>query len=485
MSNLLKMSCFIPKSSYERITGSFLGIDNRRDAPKDSLVSVLNVNAAQLPRLVGNGTFSDRSITTSGAAYQIRMFALKDKMYVFGFDGSRIHLYALNSDGSVVLVYSFSEEMTLETAKQAVSAVVLCGMNYGNNRGRRVLFYPLGYEATVVEETGALTDFVDLKQFSDFNSITHAVLYKDRIFATDGMDLYASRVESVTEFLPKVGYEDNEEYPWKGSVAHDGRYAKPIVCLQVYNGRLYYFCRNSFGEVRGTGNPYRCEQLYDVGTDSAKSVQVLDGKLYFLCQSALMCYDGNEVVCVSDALQANFVSAGMGAVWNGMYTFAAIQDDAVRLYSYCPQNGQWGNHRAIVGSPIDLCTGANGLHLLTYSEGRCHVSLLGEQPGGFSCQTVFFEPVPNGVCHLMQVRINMTLQAQDTATVMLMAMRSDGSYLYFPLFSDEKAEGEVILQKKICGIAGRKFALAFNVRGSATVHSYEIVYRREDDGYGV
>lgn len=456
------------------------GIVREHGEKETGIREAFNVNTQDLPRLKGHPALYDCSVVTSGAPYQYFIFPIDNNMYLVAFDGSYLCLYQIYPDGKYTFLFNISERMTEDVAREKVKCVVYCGLDYGDNRGRRAIIYPLGCAINIDESTGKPSGYLDLNAYCDYNLFHSAVMHDKRIFATDGEKVYASKVESVIEFLPasnKMGEND----PFAATVPNDTMNPKPILGVTVYKQEVYYFCENSFGRVWGGGNPYRIESLSDVGTVDFDSVKVLDDTLYFLSKDGLMAYDGQKLRSVSRIAIDLPIEKGKAAVYRGQYYFYLGRSGEKTAYTYCPQNDSFGCLSLEEEDLKMFAKTKDSLYLLSRDPlgyGKIHRLL--QDPAAFSFRTPLQRSEHFSCEKLMQVRLLADFGQEGGLNGSLYVYTQDGRREQYPLFSQVSTSGVRVLSRRVAAAAGVAFDLFVSVTEGVSVLGYEMIYEKED-----
>lgn len=444
------------------------------------LRSASNVNTESLPILKGHRGFQDCSVTSSGAIYQLLIFPVENNMYLIAHDGVSLRLFLIYPMGGHKHIFTFPDTMTLDVAKEKVRCVVYCGFDYGDNRGRRVIIYPLGYSATINEQTYELEGFLNLDDYCDYNVFHSATLHEKRIFGTDGQKIYASEVESLIAFLPS-NTKVKETDPWAGTVHHDGMYKDPISGVISFGGNVYYFCRNSFGRVWGGGNPFRTEELYMIGTVDFRSVKVLEEGLYFLSEKGLMVYDGQKLRRVSDPLGIENFQQGIGQVYRGQY-YLAMSAERDIIYTYSPQTDSWGCIPFSKGEITMMAVAGEWLYILSCINSEEYaVSRSTELFTGFSFCTQMYGLDSMASDKLIGLRICVDFSPGSSLSASLSVNKRNGKQEKYSVFSSVTGSGVTVLGKRISGVSGIGFALEVTIQGNATVGGYEILFAGKEN----
>ena len=464
----------LPKK--QSFCGNFSGLDKGAFPVAGSLCYGENVATDALPFLHGQEGLEERSVTSTGAAMQTYLFVVDETLYLVGFDGSYLTIYRVD-ENSHTLIHTFAEEMTTAQALTAVQDSVLCGIGYGADaRGRRLLLYPLGYSAVVAPDESTLTDFVNIGSLSDCKGFISAVIFENRLFATDGYNIYASRPESLVSFVEKEGAE-NDDSPWCGQIPEEAENEMPIRGLIEFRGELYYFGHNSFGRIRGASYPFYVEELFSYGTVNMKSVQVVGDHLLFLGREGVYAYDGNRLRLISQKIALANCTDGVAGVKNGIYYLALSEGEGSQVYTYCQSNDSWGC-MTLAGRVKMFAGGRESLYCLT-EEGIHHgLYRFGGSSDGFYAVAMLHESDALHTKKLTKVKLLADLTKGAKLSCDLQIIAGDGSAHQIPLLDGATGEGTVVFSQNVAVPEGRLFFMIISATGDVSVGGYELTFTK-------
>ena len=483
MSDVLTMPYKAPLAKKRVLCGNFSGLDRRAFPQAGGLSYAENLATDKLPFLHGQGKMEDRSVVASGAAMQNYIFVLENTLYLVGFDGSYMNLYRVNKDKNS-LIHTFTQKLTTEEATDAVQDSVLCGKGYGADaRGRRLLLYPLGYSAVVSEDGSMLSDFVDIGALSDRKGFISAQIHENRLFATDGYSIYASRPESLVSFVETPGNEQDDS-PWCAQIPEEAENEKPIQGLIKFKGQLYYFGHHSFGRIRGGSCPFYVEELFSKGTVNIQSVQVVEDKLLFLAKEGVYAFDGSRLELISQKLDLVDCTDGVAGVKNGIYYLALPDTERSIVYTYCPKNNSWGCME-LSGKVKMFAAGEQDLYCLT--EKGIHYGiyrLTDTHSDGFMAVAVLDNGEELHSKKLRRVKLLCNLEEGDSLDCDLQIVTKEGDVMQIPFLRSQTGNGTAVFSKTVTAPEGRLFFMVLSAIGNAAVGGYELTFEKgvDDDG---
>ncbi len=442
---------------------------------KDGMVTALNLDTSSLPDLVGHGRFQEMQLYDDGIVLYLHYYTVKDMLYLVGFDGSYIALYGVTDSGYQRL-HTFSDTFTEEQLQSKKVSVVYCHSLHGQEDGRCIVIYPFGYRININRYDG-IDSFEKLDGNVDTLQLRQAVFHENRIFATDGYRIYASRFGSLTDFTSYD--EEDESAPWSVVPRDDVNVEFPISGLTRYRGKLYYFCQNSFGQIRGQVNPFRTEEMWEVGTVDIESVKIVGDALYFLSKKGLMIFDGQKVTSVSAPLGIDSFPTGVGGVWKGQYYLGIPGTPLGKIYTYCSQNDSWGSILCY-GNAVQFCATNDRFYQVCDFSGEISLYKLNEKRNGWSATTNPISVNQLAEKHLLGVRMEVELHDGEKVNCDLIVTRRDGTTQTYPLFVDITGKSRMIVSKRLWDVYGVAFAFSFRVTLGAAVARCELVWEENE-----
>ena len=473
MTHALPIDTKGQKRTVQSVTPS--GLNSSKTTSVGGMETVMNLDTSTLPDLVGHGRFQSMQLSDSGIVLQLYYFTVKNSLYLVGFDGNYVVLYGV-TDAGYQKLHAFSDTVTQEQLQTEKISAVYCHSQYGEVNSRCIVIYPFGYCIKINRYDG-IDSFEKLEGNVSELHLRHAVLHKNRIFATDGHRIYASRPGSLTDFTSHD--EDDESASWSAVISDDVNAALPVTGFIRYRGKLYYFCQNSFGQIRGETNPFRTEALWEVGAVDIESVKVLGDQLYFLSEKGLIVFDGQTVNSVSEPLGIGSFAAGVGGVWKGQYYLGLPGDTLGKIYTYCPQNKSWGSILCY-GNAVQFCTTNDRFYQVSDFSGQVNLYKWTDQRNGWTATTNPITVNQLEEKHLLGVRMEMLLQNGARVNCDLTVTRRDGSTQTYPLFQDITGKTRMIVSKRLRDIYGIAFSFSFRATLGAAVSKWELVWEENE-----
>ena len=194
-----------------------------------------------------------------------------------------------------------------------------------------------------------------------------------------------------------------------------------------------------------------------------------------------MAYDGQKLVCLSDALGIEHFTSGIAAVFGDQYYLVPDREtDTEVIYTYSPKSDSWGSLPFSKGRVCDMASTADSLYVLSRLEnGLYAVSKTEADYPGYSLETVPMEVGSMASDRLMGVRLRADFSPASYLTAHLL-VHCNGSTERYLLFENTSGDGIRILSKRLGNLSGVAFSLALTVKGDVSLMDYEILFVKGD-----
>ncbi len=192
--------------------------------------------------------------------------------------------------------------------------------------------------------------------------MNHICVHNNRLWGTSrsGEYIYASKLGDCTNFNSFAGLSDDS---WYSYIATGGEFTG--ICS--YRSAVVAFKRNHIHHIYGDApvNFSIPKQTFG-GCIDGRSIQEIEGVLYYLSYDGFKGYSGGEPYDISPALKKNYISAVSGYDGKHYYAAATSRDGERDLLVYTPFMDVWV--REDDKQIVDFCNYNGCLYAITENE---------------------------------------------------------------------------------------------------------------------
>lgn len=171
--------------------------------------------------------------------------------------------------------------------------------------------------------------------------IYYACTAHQRLFGINNECVYASGFNNYANWNLDTANSYSAENAWMSSTqSSDGGNNVGII---AYGGSVFVFKKNSTFEIINTKNPFRINEVFNVGSISQKGIQVVGNYLIFVSEDTVNLYNGSSLRDIGYKLNINSVEEVVtGTDDRRFYMFCRInKSDESRLFVYDTDTGLW------------------------------------------------------------------------------------------------------------------------------------------------
>ncbi len=282
------------------------------------------------------------TFTVPSTVYGI--FSANGRMIVAANEGGHMAFYSVTgeiSEKNYVSVQTFSQSMKFDE---------FCTIPVFTDDGSphfteevhdadKLLLFP-GRKVLILAESGSPISMLDMP--SEVPEIQFAVFHSGRMFGAGGNYAYVSGISGCFDWeMDQSGSDPDPINAWKGKLTANAEEEQPVTGMTVYDGVVYVFKKGSIQKFVGTENPYRIENVYNVGTSYCHSVCEVAGKLYFLSDDGPMVFDGRYVKNLPHLPEGTEFNGAAGKM-DGKYAFYGKNGDRHLIFLYDEDSKSYG-----------------------------------------------------------------------------------------------------------------------------------------------
>lgn len=181
----------------------------------------------------------------------------------------------------------------------------------------------------------------------------YIAVHSSRLFAAGetivGASAYMGAGDWVTDLDYMTATQDGygANHAWISSIQSDDHgYSGDVTGIASYGGRVIVFKKNNMYEIVNNKNPFRVTDVFEVGCSDNRSVQVVNGNLFFASENSVNIYTGGKPVTISDKLyikKFDVTVAGTDGRRYYLYAKGVYRDgeEFNNLFVYDTEVGSW------------------------------------------------------------------------------------------------------------------------------------------------
>lgn len=322
----------------------------------------------------------------------------------------------------------------------------------------------------------------DAQMIEVFPKMTMATVAHQRLFGIDDGRVFASGFNDYSNWKFDTASSFSAENAWMSSAqSSDGGNNVAII---NYCGSVFVFKKNSTFEILNTKNPFRINELFNVGAISRKGIQVVGNYLIFVSEDAVNLYNGSTLRDIGYKLNINSIEEVVtGTDDRCFYMFCRInKSDEPRLFVYDTDTGLWSEEE--VGMVDDGCIeyigfakGDNGFYGLS-SDGKIYHLNTDDYNHDWYVETDFFTNNSIDIKHISRVQMLLDMAPESKVAVYILyddeEFSPDASHKIFEKTNTEGKEIKLpvrVIPKKT---ANYGFKIRIEGEGFAKIYQMEL-----------
>lgn len=338
---------------YKSTKLSFSGLNKRHTLDTGVLSYEKNISTVEAPYLTPSPrpkVIDFHNDETNLTIYQI-----------FGFDDFLVVLY--KTSGNIMIDYLDEEGVfatgDLGTTELVARSIVQFNVYNTNDEGR--------FDVLTGTYTKKLLVFPDKKSIDmhverDYDNPTElkpaifeiapklkfATVHLSRVFGVSDDRIYASGFNDYANWNIDTADEYNESNAWCSPAQSNVKADSNFTGITTYQNHVVCFKRNFMHEIYNTKNPFRVQDLYQVGTIDHRTIQEVNGRLIFVSDNNVMMYTGSSPQIIGYNLNRDKYISGKvystvsGTDGRNYYLFAlGTSGSPIQFFVYDTLVGEW------------------------------------------------------------------------------------------------------------------------------------------------
>lgn len=340
---------------YKSTKVSFSGLNKRHTLDTGVLSYEKNISTVEAPCL----TPSPRPRVLDFHNEETRLSIWQ----IFGFDDFLVVLYQIGS-GNILIDYVDDEGVfatgDLGTSEKVARSVVQFNVYdtptdiLGGEYVKKLLIFPDKKSVDLhVERNHKTPTSLTLASLETdtlkLPNIKYATVHLSRVFGVDDDRVYASGFNDYANWNLDTADEYNESNAWCSPAQSNVKADSNFTGITTYQNHVVCFKRNYMHELYNTKNPFRIQDLYQIGTIDHRTIQEVNGRLIFVSDNNVMMYTGSSPQIIGYNLNRDkYLSGKMYSTVSGtdgrnyyLFTLAVSDDSPFQFLVYDTLIGEW------------------------------------------------------------------------------------------------------------------------------------------------
>ncbi len=158
--------------------------------------------------------------------------------------------------------------------------------------------------------------------------LNYVTTHLSRVFGVDDYNIYASGFNDFTDWDLDTAEEYNPSNAWMSALQANTKSSGKITGLYSFQNHIIVFKEDYMHEITNNKNPFRVADIYGDGTFDIRSVQEVNGSLFFVSRDGVKQYTGGNPKNIGFNLNID------------NYDEAISGSDGRRYYLYCKSDNK-------------------------------------------------------------------------------------------------------------------------------------------------
>lgn len=206
--------------------------------------------------------------------------------------------------------------------------------------------------------------------------LNHVTVHLSRVFGVDGARVYASGFNDYCNWNIDTVGEANESNAWCSPSQSKSQADGEFTGITAYQGHIICFKRDYMHEIYNTSNPFRLVDVFAEGTIDHRTIQEVNGRLFFVADNGVKIYSGSRPSEMGFPLNiSNYRYAVSGSDDRCYYLYCEDddKDGEPHLFVYDTYVEQW-SEQGVVNRIVGFAKNKNGMYFLDYGGRLCKMT---------------------------------------------------------------------------------------------------------------
>lgn len=195
-------------------------------------------------------------------------------------------------------------------------------------------------------------------------ALKYATVHLSRVFGVDDVRVYASGFNDYCNWTLDTISSYNEANAWVSASQASSKADGIFTGIVTYEGHVVCFKRDYMQEIYNTKNPFRINEIFAEGAIDFRTIQEVDGKLFFVSGDNVKLYTGSNPRVVGSELNINeYKYAASGSDDRYYYLYCEDEDENRYIFTYDTHCGCW-SRQAVYKRVISFAHNKSGMYRL-------------------------------------------------------------------------------------------------------------------------
>lgn len=197
-----------------------------------------------------------------------------------------------------------------------------------------------------------------------FPNIKYAVVHVSRLFGVSDDSVYASGFNDYTNWNMDTTDSYNESNAWCSKAQSNTKADGVFTGITNFQGHVVCFKRDYMHEIYNTKNPFRIQDIFAEGAIDNRTIQDVDGKLFFVSADDVKIYTGaNPRIIGYNLNMSEYINAVSGTDGRCYYLYCENSAGDGRLFAYDTYTEYW-SEQAAPGTVLSFAHNKRGMYML-------------------------------------------------------------------------------------------------------------------------
>lgn len=233
--------------------------------------------------------------------------------------------------------------------------------------------------------------------------IDYATVHLSRVFGVGRGRVYASHFNNYADWTLDTADEYNEANAWCSETQANSRAEGDFVGITAFQNHVICFKKDYMHEIYNNKNPFRVQDIFAEGCIDNRSIQDVDGRLFFVSRDGVMLYTGSNPKWVGyDLGIERFDKAVAGSDGRRYYLYCETKGEK-HLFVYDTLVGLW-SEEAVNEEIVSFAHNQNGMFAFT-ADGLVYRLDTGAFDHAWSFETDFIMAQSVDIKHIKKIQL--------------------------------------------------------------------------------